>query len=655
MREPAAGGAPLPLAEPGGPMQVTDLWGTDVQISNGTPGSLSMRGLATGTDAAGVIYAAGIHAGAGTDTVRIYRSTTGGTSWTGVGGYQFPGKKIQSFALHVTDTVNATIVGTVASVVDPASRQDGALWWASFRGNGTGFRSHLMLNPSAGRGLNHPTLVSDGFEFAPGITWWFAAAAIVDSNGAAEGVLALRSTDFGRTWPYIDTVRTGFIDGFPSIEYENVLTGASGTSRPNLPVPDNGVLTDTITINANIRVGALHVRIDSILHPSVQDLDVFLFSPWGDSIELFTDIGGTGDNIVRALLSDSALSRITTGSAPFTGVWKPEASNVPSGSFSEWEGFFGAGEWVLQVRDDAPQDSGRLVSWSLWIDPFSSEEVYVSTITDFGTDTDVRVFKSDAAYGGLNGWDFNALTVDLDSDFDADLASRRGDGTLVLLHTHVTGSDADIWSHASTDAGLTWEGPVPLASGPGNQRYPTLAVADSFGPVPYVAAYLGTGDSVVLLEADDPADFGSAPRRAVNDAPPAAGVRPEAGARMVGADPRAHVVYYRSSGGIFYDGEELVTSAGGERGIPAAVTLAHNYPNPFNPATLIGFTISARTEVRLAVYDVLGREVAVLVDGPMHAGTHEVRFSATGLASGVYLAMLRADGAVRTRPMLLLR
>ena len=75
----------------------------------------------------------------------------------------------------------------------------------------------------------------------------------------------------------------------------------------------------------------------------------------------------------------------------------------------------------------------------------------------------------------------------------------------------------------------------------------------------------------------------------------------------------------------------------------------------FNPTTSIPYTLPQQTGVRLAVYDVLGREVAVLVDTTMPAGQHTVRFDAVGLPSGLYLYRLVAGNFVETRTMVLLR
>lgn len=89
--------------------------------------------------------------------------------------------------------------------------------------------------------------------------------------------------------------------------------------------------------------------------------------------------------------------------------------------------------------------------------------------------------------------------------------------------------------------------------------------------------------------------------------------------------------------------------------VPQAITLAANYPNPFNPATTIGYTLNQATEVRLTVYDLLGRHVATLAQGLQPAGRYEVPFDASQLSSGVYLYRLEAAGQRLTRSMLLVK
>lgn len=96
-------------------------------------------------------------------------------------------------------------------------------------------------------------------------------------------------------------------------------------------------------------------------------------------------------------------------------------------------------------------------------------------------------------------------------------------------------------------------------------------------------------------------------------------------------------------------------------GAPASFSLAQNYPNPFNPSTTIGYTVpvggghgSGTKPVRLVVYDLLGREVAVLVNEAKAPGRYEARFDGTGLASGVYFYSLIAERYAETRKLLLL-
>jgi hypothetical protein len=85
---------------------------------------------------------------------------------------------------------------------------------------------------------------------------------------------------------------------------------------------------------------------------------------------------------------------------------------------------------------------------------------------------------------------------------------------------------------------------------------------------------------------------------------------------------------------------QIVTAIGDADRIEVPVTnaLEQNYPNPFNPSTKIGFGVSGLGSrwVRLAVYDVLGREVAVLVNEKKTAGSYEVKFDGSALPSGMY-------------------
>ncbi|MBP1656402.1 MAG: hypothetical protein H6Q31_1003 [Bacteroidetes bacterium] len=96
-----------------------------------------------------------------------------------------------------------------------------------------------------------------------------------------------------------------------------------------------------------------------------------------------------------------------------------------------------------------------------------------------------------------------------------------------------------------------------------------------------------------------------------------------------------------------------VQPVGGE--VPVAFSLEQNYPNPFNPSTTIRFDLPNASPVRLSVFDVLGREVSVLVNDQIAAGVHEVSFDAKQFASGMYVYRLQAGNFVQTRKMLFLK
>ena len=90
-------------------------------------------------------------------------------------------------------------------------------------------------------------------------------------------------------------------------------------------------------------------------------------------------------------------------------------------------------------------------------------------------------------------------------------------------------------------------------------------------------------------------------------------------------------------------------------GVPLAAKLMPNYPNPFNPGTVIEYTIPNRSRVTLAVYNVLGERVAVLVDGVVEPGLHSVRWNAEGRPSGLYYCRFQAGEYSESKAMVLLK
>lgn len=92
-----------------------------------------------------------------------------------------------------------------------------------------------------------------------------------------------------------------------------------------------------------------------------------------------------------------------------------------------------------------------------------------------------------------------------------------------------------------------------------------------------------------------------------------------------------------------------------ETNIPDVFRLYENYPNPFNPATIIKFDLPVQSITKLSVYDVTGRTVALLVNGPMSAGSHIISFNGAGISSGVYFFKLEAGNFTDIRKMVLVK
>jgi hypothetical protein len=89
--------------------------------------------------------------------------------------------------------------------------------------------------------------------------------------------------------------------------------------------------------------------------------------------------------------------------------------------------------------------------------------------------------------------------------------------------------------------------------------------------------------------------------------------------------------------------------------LPSVYALQQNYPNPFNPVTRIGYDLPEGGRVTLKVFDLLGREVATLVDGDQEAGRKSVTWNAAGAGSGVYFYRLTAGSYSETRHLMLTR
>ena len=110
-----------------------------------------------------------------------------------------------------------------------------------------------------------------------------------------------------------------------------------------------------------------------------------------------------------------------------------------------------------------------------------------------------------------------------------------------------------------------------------------------------------------------------------------------------------------STGGIAGYYELISGITNNHNQVPSDYALSQNYPNPFNPSTKIAFSLPKAGNVSLVVYDILGREVATLVNTFVNAGTHVVPFDASALSSGVYLYKITSGSFIDSKKMVLIK
>ncbi|MGB3204021.1 MAG: S8 family serine peptidase [Crinalium sp.] len=290
-----------------------------------------------------------------TDTI-AYFSNYGATS-VDLGA---PGENILSSTPGNTyDTYSGTSMATphVSGVASLLLAQNPNMTYAQVKERllGTGdVVSSLTGKTVTGRRLNAYNALTNTVPATPGIygTVWND----VNSNGIRDtGEAGLQN------WTvYQDSNNNGVLD--PAIP-------GTVKNSTDIPKPINGstFTSDLIVSGLSGTIGDLNVKLD-ITHPWVADVDAFLISPTGTRIELFTFVGGSGDNFSNTILDDEATTSITLGAAPFTGSFKPE------GLLSAVDGQNPNGTWKLEITDTFPfADDGTLNSWSLTFNSASGE------------------------------------------------------------------------------------------------------------------------------------------------------------------------------------------------------------------------------------------------------------------------------------------
>ncbi|MBI5646958.1 MAG: T9SS type A sorting domain-containing protein [Ignavibacteriae bacterium] len=381
--------------------------------------------------------------------------------------------------------------------------------------------------------------------------------------------------------------------------------------------------------------------------------------------------------------SDGAIDvTVTNATAPVTYTW-----TGPGGYASSSLDISGlaAGTYDLTVRD-ANACVGTLqvvVVQDDAVDPqiTAPSDVTVSTDADLCTTAGVNVVLGTPATS--DNCTVSTVTNDAPSSFPI------GATIVTWTVTDQDGNDATATQTVTVEDNQT---PVitPASAAtmwPPNHAYVSFSVADMITSIGDNCATLGAGDAVITSAWSDEAEDaqGGGDGNTVDDIVIAADckslqLRRE---RQGGGNGRVYTVNlavsdgagntgtaqyqvkvpHNNNGTATDDGQNYtenstcaISKAGrGIAELPAGYALEQNYPNPFNPTTTISFSIPADNAVRLAVYDMYGREVAVAAEGTFTAGMHRVTFDASALPSGSYIYALQAGSVLVQKTMQLVK
>lgn len=217
------------------------------------------------------------------------------------------------------------------------------------------------------------------------------------------------------------------------------------------------------------------------------------------------------------------------------------------------------------------------------------------------------------------------------------------------------GSDAEIYFKRSTDGGANWDTDTRLTNSVGNSYNPSAAVSGSALHLVWYDNRDGNQEIYYKRSIDRGLSWGADTRLTTNI--PGISYLPS----VAVSGTAVHVVWSddrNSNFEIYYKRD----SSGNPVGIvnvstelPEHFSLLQNYPNPFNPVTNIQFSIPKSGNVKLVVYDISGKEVRVLVNGNLSAGTYNAELDASDLASGVYLYRLESDGFTAFRKLVVVK
>jgi subtilisin-like proprotein convertase family protein len=214
-------------------------------------------------------------------------------------------------------------------------------------------------------------LQDEAGDLSEGLPGWFYE---LDANrdGQVEmSEFATRwTTDKLQEFTSLDRNDDGLLTSSEVLQSKAMVGGSYRNQNAEVLPPRKTIISE-IDVSEDYLIGDLNIQI-SITHSNLSFLDAYLTGPDGQRIELFTEVGGSGDNFDKTLLDDQSRFPITRAKPPYRGTFKPEALDKRQPGLSHFNGKSVKGIWQLVVRGTRSDRFGMLHGWSLIVKPQDS-------------------------------------------------------------------------------------------------------------------------------------------------------------------------------------------------------------------------------------------------------------------------------------------
>ena len=571
---------------------------------------------------------------AGTMTNGVYRSTDRGSSWISVNSGLPASFSLQSLAAMGTELYIATWSDSVwRSTDDGASWQPASGGIYSYSIHCLTVSGSVLFGAGDGSGVYRSTDHGASWQLSPDLAG--ISIAVLSAQGstvlAGADVGIFRSTDLGANWALVDSTR-----GINDIALAGTLAFAAA---------DEGILRSTNTgaawSESNEGITDLYLTLSSIggtilaggIQHGAVNSGVFRSTDdgatWRDASQGIRDSYGN----MPSITAFASLGGNVYCSAQMQGVFRSSDNgaswNPASAGLLDQYGY---GQINALASSGSNLYAGGLHGVFISSDQGSTWNRYNEGLAD----TNVSALSVCGTHLFASAWSGAFLRNDGDAHWTTLSMPSYGMPVIGSSGSTIVAGYPGGTIYRSTDYGSSW---IPIDGSDGC----TVVIAV---PSPSGAGHVALGGtySGVYRSTDDGVSFSD-----VNegwDSPEVTSL----------AATNDYLFAATSGEGVWKQPLKSATSVSSSGGdIPKGFALFQNYPNPFNPKTLVSGQWTADGWVRLAVYDLLGREITVLANGRYPAGKYTFTFDGTNLASGVYLCRLAAGAHSAVTKMILIR